>query len=119
MDTKKKPDAAHRPLKRERETPSYRKFYQQCEAFLKKLLTDNLPADSKIFLFGSRAEGNYSRNSDIDIGVMAEHIDQGVIIKIKEIIEESFVPFKVDIVDFSRVNDSFRREALKRTVQWK
>ncbi|MDQ1352260.1 MAG: uncharacterized protein QG657_2566 [Acidobacteriota bacterium] len=119
MDEKKKPGAAHKPLKREPETPSYRKFYQQCEAFLKKLLTDNLPADSKIFLFGSRAEGNYSRNSDIDIGVMAEHIDQGVIIKIKEIIEESFVPFKVDIVDFSRVDDMFRKEALRRTVPWK
>lgn len=119
MDEKKKPAAAHKPLKREPETPSYRKFYQQCEAFLKKLLTDNLPADSKIFLFGSRAVGNYSRNSDIDIGVMAEHIDQGVIIKIKEIIEESFVPFKVDIVDFSRVDDMFRKEALRRTIPWK
>lgn len=119
MDTKKKPDAAHRPLKREPETPSYRKFYQQCEAFLKKLLTDNLPADSKIFLFGSRAVGNYSRNSDIDIGAMAEHLDQGIIIKLKEIIEESFVPFKVDIVDFSRVDDVFRKQALRRTIPWK
>lgn len=119
IEKKKKPGGGHRPIKRESETPSYRKFYQQCEAYLKKLLTDNLPADSKIFLFGSRAVGNYSRNSDIDIGVMAEHIDQGVIIKLKEIIEESFVPFKVDIVDFSRVDDMFRKEALRRTVQWK
>jgi predicted nucleotidyltransferase len=63
--------------------------------------------------------GNYSRNSDIDIGVMAEHLDQGVIIKLKEIIEESFVPFKVDIVDFSRVDDVFRKQALRRTIPWK
>ena len=50
---------------------------------------------------------------------MAEHLDQGVIIKLKEIIEESFVPFKVDIVDFSRVDDVFRKQALRRTIPWK
>ncbi|HLP48452.1 MAG TPA: nucleotidyltransferase domain-containing protein [Candidatus Kapabacteria bacterium] len=119
MNKKKNPEASHQPLKREPETPAYRKFYSQCEAFLKKLLADNLPADCRIFLFGSRATGKYSRNSDIDIGVMAEHIDQGIIIKLKEIIEESFVPFKVDIIDFSRVDDNFRTEALKKTIQWK
>jgi predicted nucleotidyltransferase len=100
-------------------TSGYRQLYEKSEDFLKKLLKENLPADSRIFLFGSRAAGGHSRSSDIDIGVISENLDKKVIIKLKEIIDESFVPFKVDIVDFSKVDEDFKQKALRRIVQWK
>jgi|GEM_PF-939328 len=109
----------HRPGKAGVFSPAYLKLYQESESFLKQLLIKNLPSDSQIFLFGSRATGVYSKNSDIDIGIIANNIDEKTIIKLKEIIDESFVPFKVDIVDFSSVDDGFKKEALKSIVQWK
>jgi predicted nucleotidyltransferase len=108
------------PRRVETFTPSYMKLYRRSERYLKKLLRDNLPMGSKIFLFGSRARGNFTRGSDIDIGVMAGSIiDPKLLVKLSEIIDESFVPFKVDIVDFETVDESFREEAMKRIVQWK
>ena len=105
-------------MKCEADTMTYQKLYKKSEDFLKELLKQNLPADSRFFLFGSRAMGDYSKSSDIDIGVMSENLDKKTIFKIKEIIDESFVPFKVDIIDFSKADENFKREALKRIVQW-
>ncbi len=101
------------------EIHSYQALYEKSEYFLRKLMIKNLPEDSKIFLFGSRAEGNHSRSSDIDIGVISKKLDEKMIVKLKEIIDDSFVPFKVDIVDFSRADKKFKNKALKRIVQWK
>lgn len=112
----------HKPESKKQENqtdrPAYRKLYKKSEDFLKKLLKEQLPEGSKIFLFGSRAGDDHSRSSDIDIGVIANNLDKKVIIKIKETIDESFVPFKVDIVDFSKVDDDFKKKALRRIVEW-
>ena len=97
---------------------TYQKLYKKSEDFIKRLLIENLPAGSKIFLFGSRAKGDSSKSSDIDVGVMSGNLDKKTIIKIKEIIDESFVPFRVDIVDFSKVDENFKKEALRRIVPW-
>lgn len=93
-------------------------LYKKSERFLKKLLKENLPKDCRYFLFGSRAKGDFSFNSDIDIGIMDHTVDYHTIIKLKEIIDESFVPYKVDIIDFSKAKDSFKQEALKHIIPW-
>jgi len=100
-------------------SPSYPALYKKSEDFLKKLLIETLPEDSEIFLFGSRAAGDHSWNSDIDIGVVAEKLDYKTIVKIKEIVDDSFVPFKVDIVDFSKADDGFKQIALRSIIRWK
>lgn len=97
---------------------AYRDLYQKSESFLKKILREYLPQGSKIFLFGSRAMGNNSKSADIDIGVMSNRLDRKLIIKIKEIIDDSFVPFKVDIIDFSRVDEKFKKVALRKIIEW-
>lgn len=93
-------------------------LYQKSEDFLKQLLKQNLGQDSHIFLFGSRAAGDFSRSSDVDIGVISDNLDRKTIIKLKEIIAESFVPYKVDIVDFAKVDEAFKKEALRSIVRW-
>ncbi len=95
------------------------KLYQQSTEFLKQLLIKKLPADSKIFLFGSRAQRKHSTSSDVDIGIESENLSPMLLSEIKEIIEESFVPYHVDLVDFSQVSDDFKREALKQIEIWK
>jgi len=72
-----------------------------------------------VFLFGSRAYGNAKPFSDIDVGVEgSEKLSSIIIAEIEEELEESIVPFKVDIVDFSRVSTTFKQQALKKIVKW-
>lgn len=71
----------------------------------------------KIFVFGSRATGENRQWSDIDLGILSEgKIPGHVMIKIEEELENSQIPYKIDLVDFRNVSDQFRKIALKRVV---
>ncbi len=98
-------------------------LYQLSEFLIKEILKNNLSKGTKVFLFGSRAMGHYSRSSDIDIGIMPssnnEESLERKLTQIKEAIDESVIPYKVDIIDFSKVSDKFKVEALKNTIEWK
>lgn len=73
----------------------------------------------KVFLFGSRAVGNVSNFSDLDIGFMGtKPLDPRTIFEMEHELEESLVPYKVDIVDFFYVNEAFKKMALKKTIEW-
>lgn len=72
-----------------------------------------------VFLFGSRAKGNHARHADVDIGFISEDkIDTRLLRKISDDLEESRVPFHVDLVDFSKVHDRFKKAAMKGIVWW-
>jgi predicted nucleotidyltransferase len=72
-----------------------------------------------VFLFGSRAVGNVSKFSDIDIGVMGtKPLDPRTILEMEHELEESLVPYKVDIVDFFYVDEAFKNMALKKIIEW-
>jgi predicted nucleotidyltransferase len=73
----------------------------------------------KVFLFGSRAVGNVSKFSDLDIGIMGtKPLDPRTIFEIEHELEESLVPYKVDIVDFFNVDEAFKKMALKKIIEW-
>lgn len=72
-----------------------------------------------VFLFGSRAIGSEQHPSDIDIGLYTgETIPSHVMIDIQSDLEESRIPVKVDVVDFSNVTDNFRKIALEKIQIW-
>ncbi|WP_456460222.1 nucleotidyltransferase family protein [Desulfurobacterium sp.] len=54
-----------------------------------------------IYLFGSRARGDNAPFSDVDIGFIADKDISDKLIMLKEILEESNFPYKVDLVDLS------------------
>lgn len=71
------------------------------------------PNEYKIFIFGSRATGKAKKFSDYDIGIIGEKpVEWKVLSLADEAFEESDLPFKVDIVDFSLVSDKFQKTAL-------
>ena len=73
----------------------------------------------KVFIFGSRAVGNVSKFSDLDIGVIGtKPLDPRTIFEMEHELEESLVPYKVDIVDFFNVDDAFKKMALKKIIEW-
>ena len=79
----------------------------------------HIPKDYAVFLFGSRARDKKIRFSDIDIGVLgAIEFPVKVRRRIEEDLESSIVPYRVDIVDFLKVEDYFREEAMQNIEIW-
>lgn len=73
----------------------------------------------KIYLFGSRARGTHGPMSDVDVAIDAgAPIARSLIGLIKEEIEESRVPFFVDVLDFRLLDDVMQKEILREGVIW-
>ncbi|MBU1327391.1 nucleotidyltransferase domain-containing protein [Patescibacteria group bacterium] len=88
------------------------KIEKQIETVVKKYLKG---LRCRVFLFGSRATGRDRRFSDLDLGVLGkEKIPSHLMVKIKSDLENSSIPYKIDIVDFKRVSDEFRNLALSK-----
>jgi len=75
-----------------------------------------------VYLFGSRATGKATSTSDIDIGIVLKKnmgSDREIAL-LKEKIENSNIPYKVDVGDLSQVSESFRKQILKEgKILWK
>ena len=73
----------------------------------------------RVFLFGSRASGTHERHSDVDIGIEGQsEIDSINLTRIKSEIEDSIVPYRVDVVDFYAADQAFKDIALKDIIPW-
>ncbi len=74
----------------------------------------------KIVLFGSRARKDNYVYSDVDIGIIPYgKIDEKNITFLKEKLEESMIPYKVEIVNFQEVSPDLKKVALKDAIVWK
>lgn len=75
---------------------------------------------AKVYLFGSRAKGNYKQNSDVDIAIDAGHpigmTEKG---QINSMLDALNIPQKIDIVDFNRAPQPLKDNILREGVVWK
>ena len=97
-------------------------YEKKYEAIIKsKVLELFRDTEAIIFLFGSRAKGDYKKGSDYDIGF--ESIDYDSFRRLKmqfdDFWEESIVPHKVDLVYFDHAESGFREIAKRDIVIWK
>ena len=87
---------------------------------IKNIILEELGNSSnnyKIFLFWSRAEGGFRKNSDYDIWILwNKKIDFIKFIKIKRKLDE--LPYLIDLVDFNDVSQDFKSLALKNIEKW-
>lgn len=75
------------------------------------------PNKYKAFIFGSRASGSAREFSDLDIGIKGENpVPGNLIVELKGAFEESDLPFRVDVVDFSFIPDNFAQIASHNTI---
>jgi uncharacterized protein len=88
---------------------------------VKTMVLDALgDADAAVILFGSCATGDADRASDIDIALLPRHpLPGGLISEIAEMLEESTVPYEVDIVDLSRASPDFRARVEAEGIWWR
>ena len=71
----------------------------------------------RVFLFGSRAVGSAAERSDIDIGIEGPApVPRPALAAIHDDLEEAPTLYTIDVVDFRRVPENFRRLAQQRVL---
>lgn len=87
---------------------------------VKRIVLDNLAGyGARVFLFGSWVRGGAVPASDIDVGILPETaLPPGLLSRLRDALEESDVPYPVDLVDLSEAEPGFRRRVLAEGVQW-
>ncbi|MBN2267332.1 MAG: nucleotidyltransferase domain-containing protein [Candidatus Babeliaceae bacterium] len=74
---------------------------------------------ARIYLFGSRATHKNRPGSDIDIAIdNGSTVDFATLLKVWGELDESNIPYKVDLVDLQASSESFRQEIFKKGVLW-
>ena len=86
-------------------------------AHIQQVLRGHVPPKTDLYLFGSRARGNAGFASDFDVLVEAD-LDSKTLNAIKELLEDSFVPFHVDIVPANRLKGRFAQEVQRDKTWW-
>ena len=89
-------------------------------ASVKRIVLDHVrdyPVD--VYLFGSRARRDANDLSDIDVALLPRgEFPIGVLSRLQEALEESTVPYRVDVVDLRQTSAAFRARVLQEGVQW-
>ena len=74
----------------------------------------------KIYLFGSWAKGTASRSSDIDLAIDSKvPLPPAALSTLRERLEESTLPWRVEVVDLRNAPSSFREKVLREGILWK
>ena len=73
----------------------------------------------RVFLFGSWARGEQARSSDIDVAVEPLGVlPPGTLARLREALEQSSIPYRVDVVDLAAADADFRRRVHEEGVPW-
>lgn len=77
-------------------------------ALLKQLITEHL-SECEIRVFGSRIHGMAKPYSDIDIVLKCgSPIDRRTMSRLKEALQESTLPIRVDVLDWHGISEEFK-----------
>ncbi len=73
------------------------------------LLRQHLSPEIKVWVFGSRVGQTAGKSSDLDLALEGgQKIGLQVMANLRYAFEESNLPYKVDLVDMSAIDDSFK-----------
>jgi uncharacterized protein len=80
---------------------------------IKSILALAVP-ELTVYAFGSRVNGNARKTSDLDLVLINQNaLEINKLIELKDAFRESDLPFKVDLVEWSNISESFK-EIIKR-----
>jgi len=84
-------------------------------ALLKRIVYSHVSDDYQVFLFGSRARGDNRPFSDIDLGIRGTSpLPSKTLALLKNDLEESNLPYRVDLVDFNNTSAHFNKIAMQK-----
>ena len=87
---------------------------------LKRILSTHLAGcGARVWLFGSMATGQWNRFSEIDVAVDAGgRLPPGLRADLEEALEESTIPYHVDLMDLADADEALRASILREGVRW-
>ena len=68
----------------------------------------------KVIIYGSRAKGNFTEGSDIDLTIIGQKVDHSIIQLINNEIENLLLPYIFDISIFNNIKNKDLIEHIKR-----
>ena len=93
------------------------KYVERIKALVLKEM-DGEPAS--VYLFGSWARGTQQRSSDVDVAIEYHGASNWKKIEaLREALEESTIPYCVDVVDMQNASESLLKEIRKDGIVWK
>lgn len=76
--------------------------------------------DAAVWLFGSCARGEVKQHSDIDIAILPrDELSPNFFALLADEIEESAIPYDVDLVDLRRADPALVEEVRLEGVKWR
>jgi len=98
-------------------TPARERALEQ----LRRIVLDALgERDAAVYLFGSMATGETRHASDIDVAILPrEKLPRAFFATLAETIEESTIPYNVDLVDLREVGTAFRERVARSGIKWR
>ncbi len=87
------------------------------EALIRQILGEHIPPQARIYLYGSRAKGDNRWNSDYDLWIDGE-ISSRKLVELIEKLEESVVPFRVEIVTTQQLTGRFGERVKQEARPW-
>lgn len=72
------------------------------------------PEVIEVYIFGSRAKGTNKQYSDIDLAIMKGNAGDKTILKIKSDLDDSTLPYSVDLIDYINLTQTELKEHIDR-----
>lgn len=82
---------------------------------IKQLIQTEIPPKVRVFIFGSAARDDRFHDLDIGIEGLSDKISLG---QLRDRLEDSTLPYSVDLIDFDRVDEDFKQSVMKDKVLW-
>jgi len=83
------------------------RYLDRVKSIINSILQDE---DLKIYVFGSRARGSAKQYSDLDIALESDSkIDSNKMSKITTELEDTTIPYKVDVIDLKAITGNFKK----------
>ena len=73
-----------------------------------KILKEIFRGLDSVYVFGSRVKDTHGKFSDLDV-CLKDSISEYKIELLREKLENSDLPFKVDLVEYNKVSDAFKK----------
>lgn len=76
---------------------------------IKDILGKHVP-EFEVRVFGSRINGNTKNYSDLDIVLIGkQNLSINQLRKLEDSFQESDLPFRIDVIDWNRISDEFKK----------
>jgi predicted nucleotidyltransferase len=72
------------------------------------------PEIEQALIYGSRAKGTQRQGSDIDLALCGDAVDSRVLLRVARELDESSIPYTVDLCRFEEIGNPALREHITR-----